>query len=153
MMVAAGCGMGEAAYNPYTGEYEDSSGGGSVLPYTSIYTPEPGGPEIPKVDTSTYLNPGTYATSGGRSVQFGGGSSDALAKLLAPVVPGVMNLVTAMYSPPAYETVTGPGGSRTTIRVPGTVTGQPPQTVAGINTNTIMIVAAVAVAMLMMNRR
>lgn len=144
-------GVGE--YNPYTRGYDDIPGPAGPG-YTPIYTPEPGGAEIPVVDTGTYLSPGTYYTSGGRSVQFGGGTSDALARMMAPVIPGVLNIITGLYQPPAYESVTGPGGNRTTIRVPGTVAGEPPgQVIPGINTNTIMIVAAVAVAMLMMSRR
>lgn len=144
MVTAGGCGMGEEGY-------QDDYIGSPVGTYSSIYTPEPGGKEIPKVPD--WVPPGIYELSTGQQVQFGGGNSDALARMLEPVIPGVLNIITGMYQPPAYETVTGPGGSRTTIRVPGTVAGQPAQVIPGINTNTIMIVAAVAVAMLMMNRR
>lgn len=144
MMVATPgtCGMGEGEYNPYTGSY--GSDPAATPDYSGYATVQP-----------VYdLLPGTYTTSGGRQIQFGGGSSDALARLLAPVVPGVLNLVTAMYSPPAYETVTGPGGSRTTIRVPGTVAGQPAQVVAGMSTNTLMMIGiAVAAMALFMGRR
>lgn len=145
MMVAAGgCGMGEG--------YQDDYVGSPYGTFPSIYTPEPGGPEIPAVPF--WVPPGIYsAASGGAPVQFEGGTQDALARALAPVIPGVLNIITGLYQPPAYETVVGPGGSRTTIRVPGTVAGQPAQVIPGINTNTIMIVAAVAAAVLLMNRR
>jgi hypothetical protein len=150
MMLAAGCNAGMGEYNPYTGSYDDIPGP-TVPDYSPIYTPEPGGPEIQPV--KDWVPPGIYELSTGQQVQFGGGNSDALARMLAPVIPGVLNIITGMYQPPAYETVTGPGGSRTTIRVPGTVAGQPAQVIPGINTNTIMIVAAVAAAVLLMNRR
>jgi len=145
-----GEGLGEG-----TGEgYQDDYIGSAPYPFAHIYTPEPGGKEIPAVPD--WIPPGIYALSTGQSVQFGGGSSDALARTLAPVIPAVLNIITGLYAKPAYETVTGPGGSRTTVRIPGTVTGQPAQVAAGISPNTLMMIGvaiAAVVAMTMLGRR
>lgn len=106
---------------------------------------------------SQILPAGAYVV-GGQSIQFYGGSTNDLAKALAPVVPGVMNLLTNIYSPPAYRTVTGPGGSTTEIRYPAGATGMTPTNnplaAAGINTTTLMMLGVgVVVVMMVMGRR
>jgi len=139
-------GAGLGGYDPYTGSWvEDASS--ATTAYSGYATVQPYF-EVPVAN----MPAGVYSV-GGQPVQFAGGSSDALARALAPVIAGTMNLITAMYSPPAYKTVTGPGGSTTEIRVPGTVTGQPPQVAAGFSSTTIMVVVAAVVVMMMMNRR
>ena len=141
-----GAGMGQGYTDPSTGEFWE----GESVEYPTYG--ESYEVVLPLTSPGTYMPPGMYRTSKGSFLEYGGGTSGELARLLAPVVPGVMNLVTAMYSPPAYRTVTRPGGSTTEIRVPGTVTGQPPQVAAGFSSTTIMVVVAAVVVVMMMQR-
>jgi hypothetical protein len=145
-------GMGDVADDPYAAYYGD--GGVSTPDYSGYAFVQPTF-ELPAGDYAK----GTY-TVGDKKVQFAGGNASDLAKVLSPVVPGVINLLTNMYSPPAYRTVTGPGGSTTEIRYPAaaagmTPTNQPPSLLlGGMNTTTMLILAAVAaVALMSMGRR
>lgn len=105
---------------------------------------------------SQILPAGAYLV-GGQPVQFAGGNANDLARTLAPVVPGVMNLLTNIYSPPAYRTVTGPGGSTTEIRYPaGSAGGTPvnnPLAAAGISTTMLMVMGLGLVLVMTMGRR
>lgn len=86
------------------------------------------------------------------------GGSSTWERILAPVIPGTMNILTSVLTPPAYQTTTMPGGSQTTVRypnVPSTIPGYPSTAIVpgtGITNTTLMIIAAAVVGLVLMSR-
>jgi hypothetical protein len=104
--------------------------------------------EADRLDPDT----GYYDFGGGA----GGGGGGAGSEILRSSIRTAGNILTSVFTPPAYQSV-GPGGT-TTIRYPNVPTtipgsgGAPIVPGTGITNTTIMIIAAAIVGLMLMNR-